>query len=229
MTLRIATGSVTGISEHAPPARSWMSAAETGRLDRLTAGSRAAQFIAGRWMARGLLDEAFGGGREAWALSAGENGPPTVSGARQAYVSISHSGDRVACAVSDQPVGIDVEICRPRKGLDGLIAAITTEAERTVIPALQAGAGGGAEAQRLQAFFQVWALKEAWLKCQGGGLFATMLGHGVQARPVGWPEANALAWAENGAVVAVCGPAGSAPLTALAMPRAASGWRLGPC
>lgn len=226
MTMRIATGSVAEIAEQAPPARSWMSAAEMERLDRLTSTSRTAQFIAGRWMARRLLNEAFGGGQEAWALSAGEDGPPIVSGPQGVFVSISHSGDRVACAVADQLVGIDVELCRPRKGLDGLIAAVTTDAERAALPALQSSAGERDEAARLLAFFQVWALKEAWLKCQGGGLFATMLGSGVQSQPADIREANALVWAENGAVVAVCASAACEALAEYAVLRGASGWRI---
>ena len=41
-----------------------------------------------------------------------ENGQPYLSGC-QLHVSISHCGQTVACAISETPVGIDVERIRP--------------------------------------------------------------------------------------------------------------------
>jgi phosphopantetheinyl transferase len=79
-------------------------------------------------------------------------GRPCVSG-DAAYLSLSHSGEYVACAVSDAPVGVDIQEIRPVNRL--VIARVCTPAEQNVlhdsedVPA---------------AFTRLWSLKEAWRK-----------------------------------------------------------------
>ncbi|KWR74665.1 hypothetical protein RM96_35730 [Cupriavidus sp. IDO] len=195
MNACLRVGSVTELSGQALPVRTWMSEAELARLAAMQSAQRAAQFVAGRWLARVLLADAFGGARQDWTLSDGADAPPEVCGPAPAFLSLSHTGDRIACAVSDQPIGIDLERCRPRKGLDDLMRAITTEAERARL----------ATANPLQAFAEVWTLKEAWLKRRGGGLFATMLGHAVAVHPAARPdEADACTWSTDDLVLALC-------------------------
>jgi hypothetical protein len=96
-------------------------------------------------------------------------------------------GDHLACAVADVPVGIDIEPLQPRKHLDTLIEATTTEAERAALP----GPDGRERCRgALVAFFELWTLKEAWIKCHGGNLFQTMMGHVVEALPAPLDTAN---------------------------------------
>ncbi|HBD36591.1 MAG TPA: ACP synthase 2, partial [Cupriavidus sp.] len=75
---------------------------------------------------------------------------------------------------------------------------------------------------RLVAFFQLWTLKEAWIKCHGGNLFQTMMGHVVEALPAPISQANAVTWRRDDAVLAL---AASAPVDGLGLPDA-TGWRL---
>lgn len=86
------------------------------------------------------------------AIESAENGRPYVNG-DHVYISISHSGDAVACAVNDSPVGIDIEKIRPieRK----LIEYVCTAREREYVLA--------AEDPQLR-FFEVWTAKEACFK-----------------------------------------------------------------
>lgn len=210
----------------APPVSRWMSPEELSRLAAMRARARAEQFAAGRWLARRLLAVTFGGEAAEWALSAAEDAPPLATHAGGAvgtpvFLSIAHSGDHVACAVSDLPVGVDIEEIQPRKHLDTLIEATTTEAERAALPGLLADHAGG-EPARLEAFFQLWTLKEAWIKCHGGNLFQTMMGHVVEAVPAPLAHANGLTWRRNDAVLALTA---SAPMDAVIVPDAA-GWRL---
>ena len=224
MPLALRTGSVMAFAAMAPPVSRWMSPEELARLAEMRAQQRAEQFAAGRWLARRLLAVTFGGDASEWALSAGEDAPPlaTHTGGMvgtPVFVSIAHSGDHLACAVSDMPVGVDIEELQPRKHLDTLIEATTTEAERAALPALLAR---GDDDARMLAFFQLWTLKEAWIKCHGGNLFQTMVGHVVQAVPAPLEQANGLTWQRKNAVLAL---AAATLVDELELPQA-TGWRL---
>ncbi|SDP19537.1 4'-phosphopantetheinyl transferase [Ralstonia sp. 25mfcol4.1] len=225
MPIALRTGSVMAFAAMAPPVSRWMSAEELARLAAMRAQQRAEQFAAGRWLARRLLAVTFGGDASEWALSAAEDAPPLathVAGAvgTPVFVSIAHSGDHLACAVSDMPVGVDIEELQPRRHLDTLIEATTTEGERAALPELLAD---GDEDARMLAFFQLWTLKEAWIKCHGGNLFQTMMGQLVEARPSPLAQANGLTWRRKNAVLALAAASGLED--DLGLPQAA-GWRL---
>nr|WP_244259176.1 4'-phosphopantetheinyl transferase superfamily protein [Cupriavidus gilardii] len=159
-------------------AHAWLSPAERARLADIHAPRRAAQFVAGRWLARALLAERFGGVPADWTIEASPDGAPRVAGHADKHLSIAHGGDSVACAVGDRPVGLDLEVRRPGRSRAALLGAITSATERDV---LLAGRAHDTETLALEA----WTLKEAALKCRGGELFSTMLGHRACIRPTG--------------------------------------------
>ena len=73
--------------------------------------------------------------------------------------SISHSKTLILCALSDRPVGVDIEDVRPRR--NSLPQYALTGPEFTRYQAL----GGD-----WPAFFVLWSRKEAWCKYTGQGL-----------------------------------------------------------
>lgn len=86
------------------------------------------------------------------------HGPPVVAGGP--HLSVSHSGDRVALALSPGgPVGIDVEACS--RQLDSSI-------ERHVLAPDESAAPEG------DGIFTYWTRKEALVKATGDGLRAPM-------------------------------------------------------
>ena len=87
-----------------------------------------------------------------------EAGKPYVSG-NPCYFSLSHSGESVICAVSDKPVGVDVERIRT---IDQAVATkICTEEELNFL-------NGIAEQEtRNRALLQIWTKKEAIFKIEG--------------------------------------------------------------
>ncbi|WP_432261421.1 4'-phosphopantetheinyl transferase family protein [Cupriavidus sp. TMH.W2] len=214
-------GCVTALAAQAPEAQSWMSAGERARLAAMPATRRRGQFVAGRWLARTLLAQAFGGSWQDWSLTDGEDAPPQARGPAPASLSISHSGDRIACAVGTNALGLDLEFVRPRKGLDALYGAVTTEAERATL------ASHVAPGDIAHRFAHAWTLKEAGLKLHGGGLFATMLGHALTLEASCAQGANACTWLHDGHVLALCAP-DIGTLTTLVMPAAPRYWRLVP-
>lgn len=94
------------------------------------------------------------------------HGKPTIVGSTL-EVSVSHSGDWIALAVTDgAPVGVDVEEVRAAE-VDDLAGMAFSPAEQTAFGAVPA-------ADRRGAFFTYWSRKEAVLKVTGKGMSVPM-------------------------------------------------------
>lgn len=76
------------------------------------------------------------------------------------HFSLSHSGNLAVCAISDKPVGIDVE--QNKKANFNVARRCFTKAE------LQYVLSGKEKSQ--QRFFEVWTKKEAYVKLLGTGI-----------------------------------------------------------
>jgi 4'-phosphopantetheinyl transferase len=161
--VHVAVGRVPELADVAQgQAPAWLSPGEQARLERLTAATRRMEFIAGRRLARQLLATVYAGAPEQWQMSAPESGRPTVIGPAgvRPYVSLSHSGGHVACAVAPHPLGLDLECdIRPRDFLT-LADVICTTAEAARLRAAD-------QCARARLFYECWTLKEAWLKSRG--------------------------------------------------------------
>ena len=92
-------------------------------------------------------------------LARTELGKPWFPALPQIQFSISHSKELILCALSERPVGVDIEDIRPRR--DPLPKYALTEAEYNSYLAL----GGD-----WPAFYTLWTRKEAWCKYTGQGL-----------------------------------------------------------
>ena len=77
-------------------------------------------------------------------------GKPLFAGRQDRWFSLSHSGGAALCALSGGPVGVDVELVRPRRS--GL-------PRRLLSPSELARFDGSWE-----DFFRIWTLKESWCK-----------------------------------------------------------------
>ena len=73
---------------------------------------------------------------------------------RDKEFNVSHSKCYVAIAISDKPVGLDIEYLRPHK--EALKKMITSEKEEQAI-------------ESIEDFFKVWTSKESLVKCVGTG------------------------------------------------------------
>ncbi|WP_177200989.1 4'-phosphopantetheinyl transferase superfamily protein [Roseateles sp. YR242] len=163
----------------------WLSATEQARWATFSTEARRQSFLAGRWLARQTVRRwasasgISGRGRngllpnlppdELPALEVAASGACQIAGSRGVFVSISHHGHHVACAVADVPVGVDIEGPRARRR-DYLALAETVHS-----PSQQHALAALTPAQREHGFLQAWTLKEAWLKARQRGLdFALM-------------------------------------------------------
>lgn len=89
----------------------------------------------------------------------GEHGKPYIVGHPELHFSLSHCRSAVACAVSDRPVGIDVESIREYR--DSLARYTMNDQELQQI---------AASARPDVAFIRLWTMKEALLKLTGQGI-----------------------------------------------------------
>ena len=102
-------------------------------------------------------------GIRAASLSVRENkfGKPEFDPSLGLHFSISHSDGRVMVALSDRPVGCDVERIAPVQA--EVLAEGLAPDERTAVEALADGR------ERDQAFCRLWTRKESYVKACGCG------------------------------------------------------------
>jgi len=169
----------------------WLTESERARYERLRPSGRGALMVS-RWLARCLLARVAGGRPAQWRLRARDSAPPCVDqgpvpDAPLWHISISHRRDWVAVAVSDLPVGVDVE-CGPMSPtpVDERAALILTPAERARFDAL-------GPADREQALLGAWVLKEAWYKSCHPRL-APYDFRRIEVEPAAGRSANARHW-----------------------------------
>ncbi len=75
---------------------------------------------------------------------------------------ISHSGDFVVCAIDDKPVGIDIEQIK-HIAYEGIVKSFFSASELDNIAKEDSNV-------QLSKFYEIWTLKESYIKCCGQGL-----------------------------------------------------------
>ncbi len=140
--------------------RSRLSAARLTYLDRLHGVSRQQSFTASL-----LLDEAiarcYPSVPRPLDIAVHEGGKPYLTAAPHVHFSLSHSRTWVVCAVSDHPVGVDIQQCR--SGRSGVAERFFHPDEVRYLSSLPPD-------ERETAFYTLWALKESYVKADGRGL-----------------------------------------------------------
>ena len=107
---------------------------------------------------------------EAQTVLEDENGKPYFKDV-PLHFSLSHSGDRVLCAVSSVPVGCDTERVRPVS-----LKAAERFFSSDEYARLEAQSD---EAARQALFFRLWTLKESYMKCTGLGFRLPLNGFSI--------------------------------------------------
>lgn len=152
--------------------RSSLSAQELGRIDRLRGDASRERSALARILVRVALAERLGiAPREVpldWTA-----GPRLTRAATGPWLSLSHSAERVAVAVSDAgPIGLDIEAASRAETLrPGTVERACSERERHDLAALSAD-------ERPLVALGLWTAKEAVLKATRHGL--TVAPEGVE-------------------------------------------------
>jgi len=119
--------------------------------------------------------------RDVWRLPANAlarminaHGKPALAGYSANHYNLSHSGRWVAAVFDREPVGIDVEIIRP---IDLAIAKHYFSAPEAEWLQQQP------DERRLTLFYQLWTLKESYIKAEGKGLSLPLNSFAFQLDP----------------------------------------------
>jgi 4'-phosphopantetheinyl transferase len=148
-----------------------LSAAERARADRFRFPADRDRFVASHAALRAILASYLEVAPAALIFGEGVHGKPLVEAPDAGCAlrfSLSHSGDIAVVAVSrGRDVGVDVERVRALDDLDGFAARYFSPAERDALARVPSG-------ERPRAFFEIWTLKEAYLKSCGEGLLRAL-------------------------------------------------------
>ena len=203
--LRVAVAPVAGSSslgDEAAPG--WFGDEECRRWDGLRPPARRA-FAASRALLRELLQAATGVPASAWNVSARPGVAPVARAPAHAggaiHVSLSHRLGWVAAAVSDVPVGVDVECERaPRSEPAERAALMLSPAELAAWQRLDPSA-------QEAALLTAWTIKEAWFKAGPPGSAPWDFRRAsARACAPGGAGANVRTWTSSPVHLALCSP-----------------------
>jgi 4'-phosphopantetheinyl transferase len=117
--------------------------------------------IIGELLVRAVICNSFGLANDENLFRYSEHKKPSLKNHNNIHFNISHSGDWVVCAVSAKEVGIDVE--KIRETNFKIARRFFSNDEVKHLFALPKN-------QQLEYFFDLWTLKESYLKMLGSGL-----------------------------------------------------------
>lgn len=116
------------------------------RADRIADGKRFAEYVTAGALLRYSLGEI------AEEITLLPNGKPVLADGKR-HFSLSHSGEYIICAVSDKPIGVDIQRIVPIS--EGVIGRFATESERLRLNSC---------IDRKKAAIKLWAVKESFMK-----------------------------------------------------------------
>lgn len=123
------------------------------RAERMRQEARLSTLV-GRILLRRGIREIFS--RYDYEITYNENGKPELD---FCFFSISHSGDMAVCAISDAPVGVDIERIREIRRA-GHYPLFTSDETKQI---------NGAD-DPSERFLRLWTRKEAYVKMNGGAM-----------------------------------------------------------
>lgn len=135
---------------------------EHARLKAMSHPSKRKQSLSVRSLLACALREIYGNDCAAGWQFGRDSEKPVLTGTNPPFISLSHSGKWVACAISEAPVGLDIEHCKPRD-YDTLARQICSVNEWRTFQSLP-------QKQRELWFYRLWTAKEALFKLDGAGL-----------------------------------------------------------
>lgn len=134
---------------------------EQKRIKRFKKYEDALRGLTAKILLRFIVVSILGMDNKSICFEKNEYGKPLLAGVKDFHFNLSHSGDWVVCAVDNVPVGIDVEKIRDVNL--NLSERFFTKEEHDYLSAMDSK-------KRTEAFFELWTLKESYIKAEGRGL-----------------------------------------------------------
>jgi 4'-phosphopantetheinyl transferase len=151
-----------------PQALAFLSPDEAVRCHRYLVPGAAATFLAARILLRSVLSQYAALAPEQWRFEANEFGRPHIANADAPsglVFNLSHKHGCVTCLVgSGRELGVDVEdTAAGHTSFLEIAGRFFSASEADALAALP-------DAQRRQRFYELWTLKESYIKARGVGL-----------------------------------------------------------
>lgn len=145
----------------------WLTDDEVSRYESITSAKRKWQFLAGHYLVRAMAARRYGNSHADWIYFVDEHNQRHLK-CRQTevpelHVSLSHTGEWIAAAISDYPVGIDIESCVKQRDFIAIARHVFSVTELTPLKLL-------ASDELKRQFYLLWTLKECVAKQYGAGL-----------------------------------------------------------
>ncbi len=143
-----------------------LSAEELARANRFQFDRDRQHFVVARGLLRFLLGRYTAREPEHVAITYGNYGKPELlaSVGRSLSFNVSHAGDQALMAFTpDQQIGVDIEAKRPLPDLETIAAQFFSPHEQAALRSLPLE-------DRVDAFYNIWTRKEAFIKATGYGL-----------------------------------------------------------
>jgi 4'-phosphopantetheinyl transferase len=148
-------------------ALSVLSPDDSARYARYLVPGAAQTFLASRLLVQSVLSAYASVVPSAWRFETNRWGRPYIANPeapRGLLFNLSHKPGAITCLVGcDRDLGVDVEHCAARPYLLDIASRFFSPAEAAALMALP-------EEDRVRRFFELWTLKEAYIKARGVGL-----------------------------------------------------------
>ena len=147
-------------------ALAWLQAEEIVRYERLAQQRNRLEFLLGKWLTRICLSKYTGLAISDWQFTDNAYGKPQPSegiGVQAPYFNLSHSNGRAVMAVSRTPeLGVDIEFTGRKRRVAKIAHRYFADEEIRALLALP-------ESAQQSRFYELWSLKEAYIKARGLG------------------------------------------------------------
>jgi 4'-phosphopantetheinyl transferase len=148
-------------------ALAFLSPDDTARYARYLVAHAAQTFLAARMLVQSVLSAYAPLVPSAWRFETNRWGRPYIANPEAPpglLFNLSHKPGAVTCLVGyERDLGVDVEYCAARPYLLDIASRFFSPAEAAALMALP-------EEAQIRRFFELWTLKEAYIKARGVGL-----------------------------------------------------------
>lgn len=148
----------------------WMSAKERERFDRYQFSKHKHEFLLGRYLLRSVLSLYSDVSPQNWVFEYNDYGKPSIAASLQdemtlpLYFNLSHSRGKLVLAVARyKSIGVDIEYGLKARRIEKIAGRYFSPIEVQEINSLP-------QQHRLMRFYDLWSLKEAYIKACGLGL-----------------------------------------------------------
>ncbi len=145
----------------------WLTPAELKRYHRYYFDRHRKQFLLGRMMMRSVLTQYAEVAPQQWRFVENPYGKPSIDPGQRSqplFFNLSHSADRLVLAISrHEAIGVDIECSNKSRRVLQIADRYFSPTEVIDLEALP-------HASQLTRFYDLWTLKEAYIKACGLGL-----------------------------------------------------------